>query len=397
MSLEGKYESVTLEEYEPQLKSCENCFCGMCVESCPVYRELHNEAVSARGLSQIALGLLSGELELAEVPDVVVYACTECRWCEAICSMNTPIFIQTQGTRKTKVSGATVVEILRSMKIQEGGRVPIEIKNALTSLVKYGNPYGVSEKLKDDWIAGLGLTSDDSNTVFYVGGTVPYDDNSKKMAEAIIAVLRAGQLDFTMFRSEDRDSGTFARMMGEEWLFSEMVEQNLKAFKEHAIRRVICLSPHDYDAFIHYYEDMDDIEVKHYTQVISEMIEDGRIAFKKNLDKTVTYQDPCYLGRRNNIYDEPRKILQSIPGVKLVEMERSRDTTLCCGGGGVGLVMELGNVKVDRTRADQIKEVNPDAVVVACPNCYQMLDGALKGRNYDIEVTDIAQLVREAL
>jgi len=394
---EAKYESATLEEYAPQLWSCQNCFCGLCVESCPAYRELHTEAVSARGLAQIGLALLSGELELSELTDEMLYSCIGCRWCETVCSMNTPLYIKRHGTRRTKVSGATMAEMFRSKKVLEGGKVPMGLRNALTSLIRYGNPYGVGERAKDDWVASLDLAPDDEKTILYVGPTVPYDDRSLKMAEAIMSVLRAGQLQFAMLGSEERDSGAFARMMGEESLFAEMAEHNTNVFKEHGVKHIVCLSPHDYDVFNHYYEGIDEIDVKHYTQVLSEMIEGGKIALKKNVKTKVTYHDPCYLGRQNSVYDEPRRILQGIPGLELVEMERSRETALCCGGGGTGLFLELPNVNIDKTRADQIKEVNPDLVAVACPNCYQMLDGAMKSRNYDVEVKDIAQLVAEAL
>jgi Fe-S oxidoreductase len=397
MKEEAKYESATLEEYAPQLWSCQNCFCGLCMESCPAYRELHTEAVSARGLAQIGLALLSGELELSELSDEMFYSCIGCRWCETVCSMNTPIYIKRHGTRRTKVSGATMAEVFRSMKILEGGKIPMEVRNALTSLIRYGNPYGVGERAKDDWVASLDLPTDDRKTILYVGATVPYEDRSLKMAEALITVLRTGQFQFAMLGSQERDSGAFARMMGEESLFAEMAEHNTKVFKEHGVKHIVCLSPHDYDVFNHYYEGINDIEVKHYTHVLSEMIEGGKIKLRKTLKTRVTYHDPCYLGRQNSVYDEPRRILQSVPGLELVEMERSRETALCCGGGGTGLFLELPHVNIDKTRADQIKEVSPDCVAVACPNCYQMLDGAMKSRNYDVEVNDIAQLVMKAL
>lgn len=386
-----------LKKYEAQLWSCSNCFCGLCVERCPAYSQLYNEAVSARGLAQIGLSLLCGELEISELSDEILYACTGCRWCETVCSMNTPIYIKTHGKRSTKVSGATMGEILRSMKILQGGKIPIEVRNGLMSLVKYGNPYGSTEVIKDEWVGNLDLASDSSDTVLYVGATVPYDDNSRKMAEAIIHVLKAGQLHFSMLGSEERESGAFSRMIGEEWLFSEMMEHNKRVFKEHNIKRIICLSPHDYDAFISYYDNLDNIDVLHYTQLLWEMVENGDIILKKDIDKKITYHDPCYLGRQNNIYDEPRKILKSIPGIELVEMERSRETALCCGGGGTGILFDLPNINIDKVRTDQIKEVNVDCIAVACPLCYQMLASAIKSRNYEIEVKDIAQLIMEAL
>jgi len=394
---ETKYMSVTLGEYDPQLWSCLNCFCGLCLESCPAYRELKNEVTSARGLSQICLAIRSGEIKLLEIPDKVLYACVGCRWCETVCSMNAPFYIKRHGTRRTKVSGTTMVEILRSMKIEQGGKVPKEISTAGRNLAKFGNPYGEGGKVKNDWVRSLDLPSKNGDTILYTGSMVPYEDNSRKMAEAIVAIFKVGQLKFTMLGSEERDSGAFLRMMGAEGLFFEMVKNNIEVFKRHNINNIICLSPHDYDAFRHYYEDLGNMGIMHYTQVLYEMIENGRITFTKKINKRVTYHDPCYLGRQNDIYDEPRKILRSIPGVQLVEMEKSKETAMCCGGGGTGLFLELPNFHIDKARADQIKAVNPDSVAVSCPNCYQMLDAAIKSRNYNIEVKDIAQLVMEAL
>jgi Fe-S oxidoreductase len=378
MKGENKLESTTLEEYEDQLWSCFNCFCGLCVAGCPAFKETKNESVTARGLAQIGLTLLSGEIKLSELTDEMLYACMGCRWCESVCSMNVPLYIKQHGTRGTKVSGATIGEIFRSLKIEKGGKIPKGVKDALNNIFKFGNPYGGGRKLKDQWVADLGVSMDNKDTILYCGATVPYEENSTSMAEAIVNVLKAGQLDFGMLGREEKDSGAFSRMMGEEGLFLEMAEHNLKIFKEHGIRNIICVSPHDFDTFKHYYEDMDDIEVKHYTQVLSEMIDSGKVKLTKKINKRITYHDPCYLGRHNEIYDEPRN-------------------TLCCGGGGSGLFLDLPNVNIDKARADLINEVNPDCVAIACPNCYQMLDAAIKGRNYKIEVKDIAQLVMEAL
>jgi len=397
MGEDHQYETVTLEEYEPQFWSCQNCFCGLCLESCPAYRELKNEAVSARGLAQIGIALLNGEIDLSEVSDDLLYACVGCRWCETVCSMNTPLYIQRHGTRRTKVSGATMAEILRSIKIMQSGKIPSELRSALMGIIKYGNPYGFLEKVKDDWVAGLGLQWEGQDTLLYAGSTVPYDDHSRKMAEAIAHILTAVGLDFAMLGSEEKESGAFARMFGEEGLFQLMVEHNIGVFRERNIKRVICVSPHDYDTFRHYYDGIKTMEVRHYTQIIWEMMERSEIKLSKSLDKKIVYHDPCYLGRQNDVYEEPRKILHKIPGVDLLEMKKSGETALCCGGGGTGLFIDLPNVNIDKARADQIAEVGAECVVVACPNCYQMLDGAIKSRGYDIEVKDIAQVVMEAI
>jgi Fe-S oxidoreductase len=397
MKKEYKYQSINIEEYEPQFWSCQNCFCGLCVDGCPVYQELGNEAVSARGLAQIGIGILNGELDISDLSDEILYACVGCGWCEEVCSMNTPLYIKRHGNRKIRVSGTTMAEIFRSLKIDEGGKIPKGVKDALNNIFKFGNPYGGGRKLKDQWVADLGVSMDNKDTILYCGATVPYEENSTNMAEAIVNIFKFGQLDFGMLGREERDSGAFSRMMGEEGLFLEMAEHNLKIFKEHGIRKIICVSPHDFDTFKNYYEEMENIEVKHYTQVLSEMIDSGKVKILKKINKRVTYHDPCYLGRHNDIYDEPRNILNNIQGIEFIEMGQSKEKALCCGGGGSGLFLNLPNVNIDKVRADLINEVNPDYVAVACPNCYQMLDAAIKGRNYKIETKDIAQIVMEAL
>lgn len=396
MAIDREHAIVTLEEYEPQLWTCVNCFCGFCIESCPVFIEGRNEVGAARGMGQLGLALLSGELELSDIVDDIAYACTGCRWCEWNCSLNKPLFIERTGTRRTKVSGATMAEIFRSMRAEQG-KVPKEVRNALNNLANVGNPYGGSKQAKDKWVADLGVSMEKTDTILYVGATIPYEDRATKMAEAIVDVLRAFQIDIGMLGGKEMDSGAFAMMMGEEGLFADMTEQTEKMMKTQGVKQIICVSPHDYDAFLTYYPALDGLEIKHYTQLFAELIDSGKIKLSKEIKKKVTYHDPCYLGRKNNIYDEPRKILQSIPGVELVEMDKTKETAYCCGGGGTGLFYDLPKMNMNLARADQAKEKDVGCMAVACPICLQMLDDGIKSRDYKFEVNDIAQLVREAL
>lgn len=385
---------ITLQEYGPQLVTCLNCCCGLCVYRCPAYVEITNEAVTARGVSQVCLAVLNGELQLSEVPDELLYACTGCRWCEWTCSLNTPLYIQRFGTRKTKVSGATMTEILRSMKV-EAGDVPDVIKDALDNIVNYGNPYGKSKGIKDSWVERLGCQYGGQTTLLYVGSMVPHEPRATQMAEALIELLKKGNVDFFMLGADESESGALARYMGEEGLFEELVQQNSRLFREKAIKEVICLSPHDYDTLRNCYG-LDSV-IKHYTEKILELIKDKKIELKKRLNKRVTYQDPCYLGRRCNIYNEPRDILSSIPGLQLVEMDRTKGEASCCGGGGTGIWYTIPRINMNYTRAEHANEKNVDYLAVACPACLQMLDDGVKLKNYSISVKDIAQIVLEVI
>jgi len=389
-------QDVELESYIPQIQTCVNCYCGLCVAYCPAFEEIKDESVSARGLAQIMDGMKRGELNLEDIPDEVIYSCTGCRWCEWNCSLNTPLYITQHGDRRTKVSGATMTEIMRSIKVEKG-RIPQVIKDALDNITRVGNPYGKSKDSKDKWVEDLGVKSNGEDTLLYVGSMVPYEDRSAKMAEALIELLKKANFKFTMLGGDEADSGAFARYMGEEGLFAELVERLASLFEEKGIKRVICLSPHDYDAFLSCYQMDGSIEFKHYAEVLLELIKDKKIELEKNVNKRVTYHDPCYLGRRLNIYEPPREVLKSISGLELVEMERSREMAYCCSGGGTGLWYELPRFHMNYTRADQAKEKEPDYLAVACPICLQMLDDGVKTRNYDFQVKDLAQIVLEAL
>ena len=382
---------ITLKGYEKQLENCLSCYCGLCNKNCPGYSELKIGSVSPRGLAEVGIGIIQDKYDISELSDEILYFCTGCRACEFYCTEN---FWLSDKTRKNVLSGATISEIFRSMKVESGNIHP-KVRDVLNNIARFGNPYGGLPNIKDDWINNLEIKSDNKDIVFYVGSLIPYEDDARTMAEAIIRVLQKAQIKFAMLGSQEMDSGASALMMGEEGLFEEMMEHNLELFKNNKVKQIICVSPHDYDMFVNYYEDMDGIDVKHYTQILWELIKNKVIKFNKKLNKKITYHDPCYLGRKNNIFDEPRKIIESLPGVELVEMEFSRENAYCCGGGGTGLWMDLPGEHMDLKRVDQVNEVNAEIVAVACPACLTMLDTARVSRGYNIEVKDIAQIVKE--
>jgi len=390
-----RYQSISLEDFKPMLQTCIQCYCGLCIEGCPVYRTTLNEAYTARGLHQIALALLEGQLTVSELSDLLIYSCTGCRWCEWNCSLNRIRYIQEHGNRLNKVSGATVAEILRAIKV-ESGNVPPIVRDLLNNIRKFGNPYGISRSRKDKWVEELKLKCDGCDTILYVGTLVPFENRATSAANALIELLKRGGLKFCMLGGEELESGFFARACGEEGLFTELVERVSRVFKENKIKRIICFSPHDYDTFKNYYN-LGDIEIQHYTQVLWKLIEAELIRPTKEIRGKVVYHDPCYLGRRQGVYEEPRKILKSIPGLELVEVrEWRRERSWCCGGGGVGLFYDVG-LNMNLIRADQIKETGAELVAVACPICRQMIDDAMKSRGYKIKVMDIAEIVYSTL
>jgi Fe-S oxidoreductase len=390
-------ELLQLGDIRDQLLTCQTCTCGFCLNECQAYKLTGMESIGPRGRNHIALGILNGEIGIEDLPDLFLYACTTCRYCETICPQNTPLSVKTSNNkRRVAISGATTAELLRAMKV-EGGKIPPAVRDVLKSFGKYGNPYNIPKEIKNSWVEGLGLKPmdlSDKEGLLYVGALVPYEDKSTKAAEAVFHVLSKFGLSLGMLGSEELSSGGLVRPMGEEWLCEMFVNHLSDIIKENSIERIICLSPHDYDAFCNYYQDLG-IKIEHYTETIANFIENEQQIIGKTYNRKITYQDPCYLGRRNKAYDPPRAILNSIPGIKLIEMEKIKDKAHCCGGGGVGLWMEFPELRMDLQRADEAKETGAEIVATACPICLQMMDSAMKARNYSIEVKDIAQILQD--
>jgi len=189
--------------------------------------------------------------------------------------------------------------------------------------------------------------------------------------------------------------------MGEEGLFEDLSTENLEAFKQSGVRKIITISPHCYNTFVNEYpEAIKGFEIQHYTEFFADAIERGSLVPKLRIEKRVTYHDPCYLGKRNGVYDAPRKILMSIPGVQLVEMKRNRDNSLCCGGGGGRMWIEVEEVKrLSESRVEEAMAVGAEVIATACPWCHIQLEDAVKttGNEGKIEVKEVAELLASSL
>nr|MBC8249043.1 (Fe-S)-binding protein [Anaerolineales bacterium] len=190
------------------------------------------------------------------------------------------------------------------------------------------------------------------------------------------------------------------RRLGEEGLFEFLVEDNLERFKQHDIKQMVTTSPHCYNSFKTEYEGLD-FEVQHYTQFLADLIERGKLVFSGEVNKVVTYQDPCYLGKQNQVYDEPRAILQSIPGLQFVDFDRSRERSVCCEGGGGRMWVEAssGGERLAETRVKDALDLGAEVIATACPFCMLTLEDAVKttGAEGSIEVLDIIELVAQAI
>jgi len=275
-----------------------------------------------------------------------------------------------------------------------------EIRDFLNNISKHGNPWGTARSKRDAWAEGIKRCKPDDEYLFYVGCVGSYEERGQRMAMNFAELLDEAEVSFGILGAEEDCDGNEAYTLGEMGLFQELAKKNVQKFKELEVKKVVTLSPHAYNSMKNKYPRFGDFQVFHYTQLLLEMIQQGKIELSE-LKTKVTYHDPCFLGRYNGVYDAPREILKSIPGIELTEMERTRENSFCCGGGSGNFVTDLlggSEENPSRTRVREAHETGAEILVVACPSCMMMLDDAVKDEGLEAELTvkDIAELVKES-
>jgi Fe-S oxidoreductase len=283
----------------------------------------------------------------------------------------------------------------------EKGRIPSRVARFFEAVYGYGNPFRQLRSDRAAWANGTKKYAAGDEYLLYVGCLGSYDENAQKMARDLVDILNASGVSFGILGEEEECCGNEVHMLGETGLFQNLAEKNSQKFKELGVRKVITLCPHGYNTMKNMYPASGgNFEVYHYTQIVNDLIKQNKI-MPVQVKAKVTYHDPCFLGRYNNIYDEPRHTLQSVPGVELVEMERNRKDAFCCGGGSGNFVTDLLAGSADspaRIRAREAYETGADTLAVACPSCLTMLTDAVKAEDLDdkLALKDISQILREA-
>ncbi len=321
----------------------------------------------------------------------VLWACTSCRACEEEC----PVFI-------TYVD--KIVDMRRYL-VQERGEFPNELQTAFRSLESSMNPWGFAAEDRAGWAAGLDvpLLSDkpDAEYVYWVGCAASYDDRAKRTARATAELLLRAGVDFAILGPEEQCTGDPARRAGNEFLYQMLADANCETLNGYNVRKIITACPHCFNTIGNEYPDFGGkFEVVHHSDLLAQLVRDGKLTPKHSVDARVVYHDSCYLGRYNDVYDAPREVLRSIPGVSLVEPAETRDRGMCCGAGGAQMFKEeeQGESRVNLMRTDQLLATKPDTVSSACPFCMRMLTDGLADRGKeDVKQLDIAELLLESV
>ncbi len=359
--------------------------CGTCTAVCPWNRI--SEYSPRRMLRHLALA--TGTTDSI---DTAVWSCTTCNACDDPCPR-----------------GIDIVDTIRSAReIQnQQHNLPETLQIPLQYLEKMGNPWGGAPARRTDWARDVALPdfSPEQTYCLFTCCTTAYDDSpSQRNQQAALALPRLlGQADITFgsLGTQELCCGDPALQLGDEGAFTALSQANQALFQKHRVEKVLTTSPHCFHTFNNAYPDgQPNLAIEHYTVLLDRLITDGRLTPQYEVDATVTFHDPCYLGRHNGICEAPRRVLKSIPGLALVEMRDNRDQSLCCGGGGGCAFSQNGSgSSLADLRIQQALDVQADIIATACPYCMRMLQKAVEARGQagSIRVQDIAELLFQSI
>ena len=374
------------------------CFrCGYCKFTsdysdfnCPTYRKFRFETYSPGGRMWLIRAWLNDEIKNSDRFQEILFSCATCANCVEHC-----VFTFSEDLVNIFISARE--------EMVNDGIIPPPVRDYLKNININGNPYKEPASERGKWAEGtLVETYKDQEYLFYIGCVGSYDERGKKIARAVGNLLVKAGVSIGILGDKENCDGNEVRTMGEAGLFQFLAEKNIALFRDLGVKKIITLDPHAFNTFKKDYPALDgEFEAYHYTQVLAPLIQSGKIPLKELNDK-ITYHDPCYLGRHNGEYNAPRKILKAIPGIELVEMDRSRENAFCCGGGGGNFFTDIlggGEDSPSRIRVREALDTGAGIIAVACPQCAKMLDDAVKIEQLDdrLKVMDVAEIVTNCL
>lgn len=359
------------------------CFqCGKCDTVCPWNR--------VREFSMRKL-IRQANLGLTEIDGEDIWRCTTCGRCPENCP---------RGVRQIEV-GVSLRRLASEYEV-----FPASVKSARTAragIISEGNPLGEERNKREDWAKDLALKpfTEDMEVLYFVGCYFSYDPRMKKVAAATANILKKAGVEFGILGDKENCCGESIRKTGSEDVFRDMARKNIKTFIDHGVKKILVSSPHCYHTFKNEYpEFMVHFDVVFVSQYVLELVKSGRIQLNGEYQQTVTYHDPCYLGRHNGIYDEPRELLSLVPGLELVEMADTRKDSLCCGGGGGRIWMDTPkDERFSDIRLDQALAAGARQLVTSCPYCITNFEDSRITMEYEdvITIKDITEIIHELM
>ena len=359
------------------------CFqCGLCDVVCP-WNRVRNFSMR-KIVRQAAFGM-------TEIESEDIWLCTTCGKCPQQCPRDV----------KQIESGVALRRIATEYGVFPKPVTPIRTISG--SLVGEGNPLSEERAKRADWAQGLSVkTFTEGMDILYFPGCYPsYDPRLKKVARDTANILNQAGVDFGILGPKENCCGESIRKTGDEDVFKLLAKENIKTFVDNGVKKILVSSPHCFHTFKNEYpEFMVNFEVVHISQYLFELIKEGRLELTKEYGKKVTWHDPCYLGRHNGIYEEPREVLKKVPGLELCEMPESREDSLCCGGGGGRIWMEtLKGERFCDLRVEQAIDTGAEVLVTSCPYCITNFEDSRITLDVTdtVEIKDITEIIQEVM
>ncbi|WP_033541781.1 (Fe-S)-binding protein [Planococcus sp. CAU13] len=354
-----------------------------------------NQLAMAAGAEGVTIDdLYSPSLIGDVITEEEIWACTTCRNCEDQCP------VMNEHVDK-------IIDLRRYLVMTEG-KMDKDAQRAMTNIEKQGNPWGLNRKDKENWrdaredvhiptVKEMNKAGEEFEFLFWVGSMGSFDSRSQKIALSFARLMNEAGVKFAILGNKEKNSGDTPRRLGNEFLFQELATANIKEFEKAEIKKIVTIDPHAYNIFKNEYPDFGfEAEVYHHTEMLFELLQQGKLKPQYPVNERITFHDSCYLGRYNDVYDAPREILKSIEGVELVEMVRNRQDGMCCGaGGGLMWMEEDTGHRVNVARTEQALEVNPTMISSGCPYCLTMLSDGTKAKEVEESVGtyDVAELL----
>lgn len=354
--------------------------CGLCDTVCPWNR------VTTFSIRKVIREAAFG---LSEIEREEIWRCTTCGKCPQRCPRDVKQIEDVVSLRRIATEYSVIPPSIRPLRAVNAG------------LSAEGNPLGEERKARGDWAEGLSVKpySEGMEYLYFSCCYTSYDPRLKKIAQATVALLNKAGVDFGILGAEENCCGESVRKAGHESLFKSLARENIKTYIEHGVKKILVSSPHCYHTLKNEYpEFMVNFQVVHTSQLISQLIHEGKLRPEKEFGKRVTYHDPCYLGRHNGIYDEPRSVLENIPGLELREMAESREDSLCCGMGGGRIWLETpSEERFANIRINQAIAVGAEVLATSCPYCISQLEDTRLSLSDSeiIEIKDITEILQE--